>query len=632
MRIIDIYNCIATAACVLMGAAAFVIGKKRERGSLDGGRGFGGDGAGAGSGGCAGGLSSKAAYIALAVIIAVAAFLRLFLLGRVPLGLAPDEASIGYDAYAIAKFGIDRNGYAYPVYPITWGPGGGSPLLIYLNVLSIKLFGTGIVKLRMIPAICGILTVALFFFILKELTAKRTYSNEISLFGTAFLAVCPWHVILSRWTLDSNIMPFTLGLAVYLFMLAIRKRSTLLYCLSAAMYAVCMYSYGSATIVVPLHLLLICIICLRKKVLNIKQLIASGVTFMVVFAPLFVFYAVNYLGLPEIITEHFSVNKFTASRTGEVFLTPGPGFFGQLFDNAKTLLVALTIGDKHEMLCHFYPGYWMLYVFTFPIVFIGIAIGVKELFAKERDGAGAVSGGDGADAGEGCVANASDAAALYSMNAVWSTLLIACFVMAIAIKADASRMVMMYLPLIFYFVKGAEYIYKNVRKCFYALCVVVLLAAISFSKDYFTDFTNKAADVFMPGYGDAMVRAYEIAGEDRTVYSTYDGLSSPFMLALYYTNYSPVDFHNTVVYKDPEDEFRVAASYGNFVFGLPEDVLAVVSDDESADADTEGGADVIEANYGDDIFVLSIAEKDALGDLPNGYNAEPVGGYVIVYK
>ncbi|RKM58602.1 hypothetical protein D6856_12680 [Butyrivibrio sp. XB500-5] len=617
MRIIDIYNCIATAACVLMGAAAFVIGKKRERGILDGGRGFDGDGAGVGSGGCAGGLSSKATYIALAVIIAVAAFLRLFLLGRVPLGLAPDEASIGYDAYAIAKFSIDRNGYAYPVYPITWGPGGGSPLLIYLNVLSIKLFGTGIVKLRMIPAICGILTIPVFFGILKEISGKRAFSNEISLFGAAFLAICPWHVILSRWTLDSNIMPFTLGLAVYLFMLAIRKRSTLLYCLSAAMYAVCMYSYGSATIVVPLHLLLICIICLRKKVLSVKQLIASGVTFMVIFAPLFVFYAVNYLGLPEIITEHFSVNKFTASRTGEVFLTPGPGFFGQLFDNAKTLLVALTISDKHEMFCHFYPGYWMLYVFTFPIVFIGIAIGVKELCAKARDDA--ASGGDGADAAAasgGDAGYASDADALYSMNAVWSTLLIACFVMAIAIKADASRMVMMYLPLIFYFVKGAEFVLVNSKKLFYALCVIVLLAAISFAKDYFTDFSDKAADVFMPGYGDAMVRAYEIAGDDRTVYSTYDGLSSPFMLALYYTNYSPVDFHNTVVYKDPDAEFRVAESYGNFVFGLPDDALA---------------GSVIADKYSDDVFVLSKAECSELSDF-GGYVTEEIGGYMILYK
>ena len=589
MRIIDIYNCIATAACVLMGAAAFVVSGKRHKRSV-GSTDLISDNKAKTSSGPARALSKQATYIILGVILVIAAFLRLWKLGSIPLGLAPDEASIGYDAYAIAKFGVDRNGYAYPVYPITWGPGGGSPLLIYLNVLTIKLFGTGIVKLRMIPAICGILTVVLFFFILKELTEKNTYSNEISLFGAAFLAVCPWHVILSRWSLDSNIMPFTLGLAIYLFMLGIKRNSTLFYCLSAGMYSICMYSYGSATIVVPLHLLLICIICIRKKTLSIKQLIAAGVTFMVIFAPLFVFYAVNYLGLPEIITEHFCVNKFTASRTGEVFLTPGPGFFCQLLENVKTLLIALTIGDKHEMLCHFYPGYWMLYVFTFPMVFIGIGIGVKELFTRDE----------------------TESNITYSINALWSTLLIACFIMAIAIKADASRMVMMYLPLIFYFVKGAEYIYKNVRKCFYALCVVVLLAAISFSKDYFTDFSNKAADVFMPTYGDAMVRAAQIAGDDRTVYSTYDGLSSPFMLALYYTNYSPVDFHNTVVYKDPEDEFRVAASYGNFVFGLPDDVLAAVS--------------------GDDIIVLSSAEKEALGELPSAYKAEQVGGYVIIYK
>ena len=146
--------------------------------------------------------------------------------------------------------------------------------------------------------------------------------------------------------------------------------------------------------------------------------------------------------------------------------------------------------------------------------------------------------------------------------------------------------------------------------------VILLVASLMFTRAYFKNYNSWALSIFMPGYGDAMVRAYEIAGDDRTVYSTYDGLSSPFMLALYYTNYSPVDFHNTVVYKDPDAEFRVAESYGNFVFGLPDDALA--------------GAGIAD-KYRDDVFVLSKAESAELSDF-GGYVTEEIGGYMILYK
>ena len=216
MRIIDYYNYIATAACAVIGAAAVIIYKKAKEKDVEAKD--------------AAVLSTNAARIFLIVIMLFAAALRLIGLGSIPAGLQQDEASLGYDAYAIAKYGVDRNGFAYPIYPITWGCGGGSPLMIYLNVLTIKLFGTGMVKLRLLPAILGVATVYVFYLILKEITL----SEKKALFGAAFLAVCPWHIILSRWSLDSNIMPFTLGLSVYLFILGIKTEKTLIYCLSAA--------------------------------------------------------------------------------------------------------------------------------------------------------------------------------------------------------------------------------------------------------------------------------------------------------------------------------------------------------------------------------------------------------------
>lgn len=54
-------------------------------------------------------------------VVLFGAFLRLYLLGTLPAGFNQDEASIGYDSWAIANYGMDRNGDILPVYPIAWG-------------------------------------------------------------------------------------------------------------------------------------------------------------------------------------------------------------------------------------------------------------------------------------------------------------------------------------------------------------------------------------------------------------------------------------------------------------------------------------------------------------------------------
>lgn len=595
MRIIDYYNYIATAACAFIGAAAVLIYKKGKNTDLDTDKNTAD-------------ISAKTARVILLLIMFFAAAVRLIGLGSVPAGLQQDEASLGYDAFAIAKYGVDRNGFPYPIYPITWGCGGGSPLMIYMNVLTIKLFGTGVVKLRLLPAILGIATVYIFYLILKEITL----SYKKSLFGAAFLAVCPWHIILSRWSLDSNIMPFTLGLSVYLFILGIKTGKTYIYCLSAASYAVCMYSYGSATIVVPVHLLLISIYCLRKKIISIKQLVMAVLTFVIVFAPLLVFYAVNYLGLPEIVTDSFSFNKFTASRSGEVFLRFDSTLPAALYENIRQLLITLTIGDNDEMLCHFIPGYATLFEFTFPITFLGIFLGVflgkKDIVNKTSENIASANKESAEDTSK--IGSVTDEDKRLAMDAVFVTLLISCVLLAIGIRSDVSRMVMIFLPLIYFLVKGVSFIWDRKNTFAYAVMAVILFAAVLFVKDYFVGFNERAENIFMPGYGEAAKRAYEIAGDEKEIYSTYESLSAPFVLALYYTDYDPVKFADTVVYKDETDEFRVAESFGNFRFGLPEDYADYV------------GKDVV--------LILSDSELEAIGGVPD-CTVENFGRYSVVY-
>ena len=180
------------------------------------------------------------------ILFLLGTFLRFYRIGLLPNGLQQDEASIGYEAYCLANFGTDRNGYPFPVYPITWGSGGGSPLLIYLNVITTKLFGSNVFALRFVPAFLGSLTLVLFYLLLRKM-----WNERIALAGLAVLALTPWHIVLSRWSLDSNTMPFWLCLATLLFVMAVRSQKTWQYCLAAAAYSLCLYSYGAANVVIP---------------------------------------------------------------------------------------------------------------------------------------------------------------------------------------------------------------------------------------------------------------------------------------------------------------------------------------------------------------------------------------------
>ncbi len=571
MRIIDYYNSIASgvmAAIVAVSVALSVRGKRAPKGIIKDGP----------------------AICLFAVILLIASFLRLYKLGEIPLGLQQDEASIGYDAYCLATFGIDRNGYHFPIYPITWGCGGGSPLLIYLNVLSVKFFGTGIVKLRLIPAVLGICTVWLFYHILRIIYSGNTFKNELSLLGTFFLAVCPWHVILSRWSLDCNIMPFNLLFAIYFFLLAARSGKTSQYCVSAAAFSICMYSYGAATIVVPVTILLICGYSLKKRTLTWGQLIASAVSFLVLFAPLLWFYAVNYLGLPEFVSESFSVNKFTAARTGEAFISFDEDLPGKILNNLRSMALAVSVGDDSYTMAHYLKGYATLYAFTFPVTAYGLILSIKDLFSGKRADGGSLAGSVG--------------------NAMMLSVTAASIVLNLMIVPDINRMVMMFVPFIYFFTKGAGFVLQQSDRLFAAVLGILLIGSLSFGKDYFTRFNEWSVSIYMPGYGDAIKRAYEIAGDDTPIHSTYDGLSAPFMLALYYNEYDPYKFYESVEYKDDKAEFRIARKFGNFSFELPDNVNA--------------------PEYSEDVFVVSSADLDLFENL-DAHQVEDFGGYFVVY-
>ncbi len=227
-------------------------------------------------------------------------------------------------------------------------------------------------------------------------------------------------------------------LSIYLFLLASKRKNSLLYCLSAASFSLCMYSYGAATIVVPVVLVLIAVYSVKEKALTIRQLLAAIITFAVVFAPLFLFYAINYLGVPEIITDVVTFNRFTAARTGEAFASFGDGFFKGIADNLKSMMLTVSIGNDQNTTAHYLKGYATLFAFTFPVTFLGFTIGVKELFSKGSDEKGQ----------QGRI-----------LNAMFVFVTLGSIILDLVILPDIQRLVLLFVPLIYFFVLGAVFIF-----------------------------------------------------------------------------------------------------------------------------------------------------------------------------
>jgi hypothetical protein len=118
--------------------------------------------------------------LACTVIFALAVFMRVYLFGYFPPadGAAFEEVQTGGVAHNILHF------HARPVeFPLTG----------YLPALTFRLWGENSFTLRLPFLILGILTIAPFYLLLREL-----FQAEVALFGTLLLAVCRWHALVSR--------------------------------------------------------------------------------------------------------------------------------------------------------------------------------------------------------------------------------------------------------------------------------------------------------------------------------------------------------------------------------------------------------------------------------------------------
>jgi hypothetical protein len=112
------------------------------------------------------------------------ALVRLLEFGSIPPGLNQDEASLGYDTYAVLHYGIDRSGFHNPILFSSWGSGMAA-LPGYLASPFILLFGLSPAPLRAVNLVAGIVSIAVLYAVVRG-SGDRTLA-AIAAFSWRFL-------------------------------------------------------------------------------------------------------------------------------------------------------------------------------------------------------------------------------------------------------------------------------------------------------------------------------------------------------------------------------------------------------------------------------------------------------------
>lgn len=206
--------------------------------------------------------STKIILIVLLLTI-IGGFLRFFNNTKNPNSLNIDEVAYGYSAYSVLKTGRDENGI---FLPLTFRSVGDfkNPVLIYSLVPSIAIFGLNEFSVRFTTALIGTLTIPIFFLMLLPIVKN----DRVSLLGTIFLTISPWHIYYSRFASDHIIGLFLLILGIYFFQKMIEGKKIWAFFSSTA-FILSMYSYHSQRLFVPVFILASLI--LNRKKLKSKK-------------------------------------------------------------------------------------------------------------------------------------------------------------------------------------------------------------------------------------------------------------------------------------------------------------------------------------------------------------------------
>jgi hypothetical protein len=465
----------------------------------------------------------------LLIAIAVGIILRVWGFGANPPGLNQDEASTAYDAFSLVRHGVDRHGVRFPVVLVSWGSGMYA-LASYLEAPFIWLLGLKVWVARLPFLFAGIASLPLFFRLLLATTNRRT-----ARIGVVLLALCPWHIMISRWGLDSNLLPFVFLVAAVLLVGSVARPRRLIgaaFCCGLALYA-----YGTAYLVVPVFVTIILADGLARRLWPARMVLWAAGTFALVALPVGLFVAINSFGWSSIRTPIFSIPHLTGvprfSSMGNLNML-SLDFFRQAWTNlVKGAAMFRAQGDGQ--IWNAVPGYGILYEFSPFLAVAGVALLADRNLRRDRD-------------------------ASFPLLA-WS---MAALVLTAFVEPNINRLNVAMLPFVFCVAIAASLL-SAYRSLAVLLCVLLAGSFAGFVGTYFGSYRDAAAGSFYASFGEAIQYASEQTKDEICI---TDEVNMPYIYVLFYNQEDSLLFAKTARYENPGDSFERVSSFGRYRFGV----------------------------------------------------------------
>ena len=461
---------------------------------------------------------------ALVLILLLGAFARVYMCGSVPGDINQDEAFAGYNAYTLLRYGADSYGYRLPVYLTAWGSGMNA-LESYLMIPFVALFGLKVWVIRIPMLLVGLLSLVAIY-----LLVRRYSSERMALASVLLLAISPWHVMLSRWALESNLAPGFVLFGLLFFVKGLERPKHLVF--SAIFFGLSLYAYATIWTVVPFMILMGVLYGLwTKSIHNNRYTWVSLSVFLVLALPLVLFVLVNKGLIPEIRLPFISIPKLVYFRDSEISFQKIPENFMNLWNILKN--------QSDGLPWNFMRGYGLFYPATLAFFFVGLVVNVygaiRDIIARRLG--------------------------LPFFLLSW---LVAGFAIGVLIHVNVNRVNLIFMPIIVLAAQGIVYAFNYIHPRTICIPLVAYLFCFAcFEKDYFTTYKEQISDVFCEGIGDAVEFANSQLSPDSKMYVDPD-VSYPRIL--FYGKVDLNSYLSTVKYTNFPSAFLYVQEFDKYVF------------------------------------------------------------------
>lgn len=489
--------------------------------------------------------------ILLSIILMIGSLIRVACIDKMPNALNIDEASSGYDAFSILKYGVDKKGNSFPVVLYAWGSGQ-SVLYSYMMIPFLILFnGLTEFSTRFPMALAGIISLYVMYYLIKNIFDNK----KTALIGVAFWAISPWHIMKSRWGMECNLFPDLILLAVLLLVLGLKNKKTSMQVLSFVVLGISSYSYATSYMFLPIFVCSVLGYLIYKKEISIKRAILYiGIVF-VISLPLIVYLAINTFNLEQISILGVTLPKMKMNRYEEISTV----FSGNLLENCINnllVLLKLLLLQYDELDWNALPQYGLFYLISIPFFIIGVREAIKN-YNKNK----------------------------YSQ--IMNLWMISAIIVCAFCVVNVNRVNIIMIPCIYYIILGLYYVADKYKIMQAGLIIIYIASFTLFINSYFKQDFN---EYFTFNSGLEEIVDYCEYSKCENIYFKYS-FKEPFIYVMFYSEYNVNDYIKTVEYFSEDGIFDNVKSFGRYNFYLPEEIkensIVVVPKSEEPNYDAE---------------------------------------------